>query len=355
MSTFEMGTRSVESAAPLGKNAFRFELSSEGSTPGVVQVVPQSLVNSLSGKRVTLGAWIWASQPVTVHTPQLVTGDNVTVNEVQAGTEPRFYALTTKLQRNITEIRVGLSPGLKKIDADVTVYYDGVLLLEGNHSLASQPEFDGSDGAKGRWGDGQFVNFVRNGSAEAGWPAVQAWLDGLLSANYPGSPSSALAFLLDPLAALPFYRLVLERLSESFWAGFGWGHVPLIGSWSYRLLKIGSLAGGIGAGIAIYRRRRRLRIDLALFIGLSLIAIWGSTLLRGADAMIEGASRLPVARYAYPAIIPTMLLLIFGWLGISAELRRVIKIPESVVYLLFIGFFVALDILGVISLINYYG
>jgi len=95
-------------------------------------------------------------------------------------------------------------------------------------------------------------------------------------------------------------------------------------------------------------------LDLVFFLGVPHIAIWGTTLLRGADAMIEGASYLPVARYAYPAIIPTMLVLIVGWLGISHLFSPRIRIPDYAIAGIIIGFFIAVDVLSIITLNKYY-
>jgi hypothetical protein len=255
---------------------------------------------------------------------------------------------------NETQINVGLAPSIRDDGEDITVYYDGIVFVEGNHPAGSLPKYNDPRALEGTWGEGSFVNILRNGSAEASWPSMNNWLDNLLTENFPGRPSLYLAFLVDIKPAISYYQLAIERLSESFWAGFGWGHVPMRGAWTYRILKLVSLAGLIGAVLAFYRKRKDFPVDSIIFLGLSLFLIWATAFLRGTNTIVDGRYFIPVARYAYPAIIPTMMLLCAGWLEISSKVRRVIKAPEYLTAIMFFAFFLALDILGIFTIFNFY-
>ena len=89
-------------------------------------------------------------------------------------------------------------------------------------------------------------------------------------------------------------------------------------------------------------------------MGVSLIVVWGSTFLRGLTSTLDGPVFIPVARYAYPVIIPTMLILNIGWLEIIGWFERYLKIPTKVLFGLLIGFFILLDGLSIYSIYQFY-
>jgi hypothetical protein len=98
--------------------------------------------------------------------------------------------------------------------------------------------------------------------------------------------------------------------------------------------------------------------DALLLFGILLVGTWVGTISRG--AIYLGITRLyiPVARYAYPAIIPTVTLLAAGWLE-WLSLRKpwtAWKEPARrwvpVVWLLVLGL---LDAYAIASILAYYG
>jgi hypothetical protein len=50
-----------------------------------------------------------------------------------------------------------------------------------------------------------------------------------------------------------------------------------------------------------------------LWLALAGMAIWGTVLVRGLLSSLDPVPYIPTARYAYPVIIPTLLLLVAGW------------------------------------------
>lgn len=51
---------------------------------------------------------------------------------------------------------------------------------------------------------------------------------------------------------------------------------------------------------------------MLLFFALTTLLIWGNTFLRPLP-FLDGVFIFPVARYAFPAMLPTMLALVGGW------------------------------------------
>jgi hypothetical protein len=141
---------------------------------------------------------------------------------------------------------------------------------------------------------------------------------------------------------------------RSFWGLFGWAHVPLKGYRPYFFLLLASLVAGAGLLVALWRRRRVLSWHTMLLLGLTMILIWGMTFVRGASYLGVPDLYLPVARYAYPAIIPTALLFCLGWLEILGLLRQGLRLPAWALPVIYLFIFLGLDLLALFSIYQYY-
>jgi hypothetical protein len=120
-------------------------------------------------------------------------------------------------------------------------------------------------------------------------------------------------------------------------------------------LGIFTLSGLTGALAAFWRKRKEIiHWDVFLFLGLALIGIWGAAFLRGLSSVLEGRNLIPVARYAYPVIIPTMLILNSGWFEVIRWIEKYLKISQKVLLGMLILCFILLDILSVYSIYQYY-
>jgi hypothetical protein len=349
-------TRARNQQAPLGMNTFIFSLSPQTPLPRLIQIIPTPIEENLRGKPVTLGAWIWASKPGKVRTPILVTQTQTIAQEVEVDVQPSFFSFSTKIRPDNTKLNVILSPVKSAVKEGSSVYYDGIVLVEGKRPPNKQPDFDDPDGRRGRWGKASFVNVLRNSSAEDAWPWLRNWADRFISELFPGRASLILALLLDWPAAKSYYLSTFIRISQSFWARFGWGHVPLLLSrFSYPVLGFITLAGLVGGVRAFWRHRKQLPADYIFFFGVSLVFIWGSTIMRGSSSILDGPYLIPVARYAYPVIIPTMLVLDLGWLELFYWLKRILKIPSVVAYAIFLTLFLGLGALSLLTIVKFYG
>ncbi|MBK8418354.1 hypothetical protein [Candidatus Villigracilis saccharophilus] len=78
------------------------------------------------------------------------------------------------------------------------------------------------------------------------------------------------------------------------------------------------------------------------------------TFLRGISSLIGPEIFIPVARYAYPVIIPTMLMLNAGWLEIAYFLERWVHLSPRVKLWVYALFFLGLDLASVYSIAYYY-
>ena len=355
-------TRLFSSEAPVGEHVIRIDIPPNASRPALRQVIPPDEWNRLKEEKVTLGAWMWASEPIRVRSPILWLDGKETFHELDVGIRPKFFAFTGELAEGVNLLRVDLSPLIQPMQRSVTIFYDGLVLAIGDRPLEDAPRFSDPQGRRGEWGQRPFKNMIRNGSGERGWPRLRPWAVSLtkrvIGGTFYGPPSQVLASLLDWEASSSYYRSAAANLMRTFWAKFGWGHVPLLGRKPYRLLAGVTAMGMAGLGLALWRRRRTLpSLPWAslMVLGLALLGIWGIGLVRGAGSFWTSGAFIPSARFVYPAIIPTTLILSLGWLEIERRVWRRSRSQAGMLPVLTFGFFLALDVFALVSLVSYYG
>lgn len=354
-------TRATRSAAPVGNNAIRVEIVPGGEPPALHQVIPPAERRALEGETVSVGAWIWASEPASVRSPALWTDGKQVAHDIRVGIEPAFFAFTTDLSDGPYLVRVDLAPVDGPQDRPLTLFYDGLVLAHGERPTDLAPRFGDPGGREGEWGRSSFENMIRNGSAEKGWPRVRPWAASLaekiIGATFYGPPSELLASVLDWRASSAYYLSAGANLTRTFWAKFGWGNVPLLGSRPYRLLVGFTLIGVAGSALALLRARSRLRkLNWASIsvLGLALIAIWGLGLIRGAGSFWTRWAFIPGARFVFPAIIPTALMLSLGWLEAEHWAWRSLGSRIRSLPVIALALFLALDVYAVVSLMSFY-
>jgi len=355
-----LDSRQTLSPAPVGSNAFAVQVYAGGLCPQecrLIQLLPAETGAALQGQRLTLGAWIWATRPVSVHTPALVLadGNQQYYQTVEVGQTPAFYAFSFQPLGNTRRAWVVLSPGLAAEGVELTVFYDGIVLAYGDRPAAAPPAFDDPQALSGSWGGEPFANVVRNPSAEAAWPRFCSWVDTLGANFFPdrGRPSIILYSLLDVPTAYRYYAQTSRVMLHTFWARFGWGHVPLLGHKPYRYLGVVTLLAVPGVAWLAWRWRKSLPWDALILLGLAAALVWGLAVTRGTFYLIY-TPYIPVARYAYPAIIPTLLILSAGWVAGLRSLCRLVRCPAWSWPLIYVGLFLILDVYALASLRAYY-
>jgi hypothetical protein len=312
----DAGTRQEMDGVPLGAHALALEATEDDPRGEVSQPLLREDVDALRGRTVTLGAWVWATRPITTRSPMIADGRQTTWRPVEVGMEPTFQTVTATVAAGATQIEVKMRPLLDpEVDGEATVYYDGLILTAGEWPFDDTVTFNDPDGRIWSWKGWTFVNVLRNGSVERGWPRVRPRVAGTLRRYARRSPMLFLASVLDWRRTGWVYRPAVLNLLKTFWACFGWGHVSVAPGW-YWGVGVMTALGLVSAVVAVGRRWsvrplswRRALVCLAA----AGLVVWGNALMRPHPFVSDPF--MPSARYVLPAIIPTALALMGGWLG----------------------------------------
>lgn len=343
----------------------------------IYQVIPPQQVRQLRGKTVTVGAWMWASEPVEAYSPRLDVIVRSHWQKVPLDQTPRFVAfhmeVPTEAVRGFLALDPYPDPAFKG-----RVYYEGVVMAEGTFPLDQTPYYYDPRGERGEWDGQPFQNLVRNASAEKAGLRLLPQLDQRLASFLPQNtrPNMVIASFQDWEATSEFYRNTAYFLVQTFWARLGWSHVTLLLPVAYLALLWLTLFGLLGAGIAWFRARREADHTLMLILlGIALLS-WLSTLTRGVVTWGSAGGYLPAARHSFPVMVPTMSALLIGWKQWGSWLSRGSQLwlrgrrateaapsaaaiggwitPAILRKLAFWLFFLSLDALAVLSAISYY-
>jgi hypothetical protein len=349
-------TRFKNPDAPLGDYAFLFAVQEGTVRPQISQVLSQAKLAAIRGKIITIGAWVWADNSITIRLPILSDGEKYSTQTVNIGRKPEFYAFHTAIKEDIERVHILLSPLTAKSQEDVNIYYDGVTLALGNYSRDNPPSFNDPMGREGTWGGKSFENLLDNPSAESGMFNLRPRVDAFIQKYFPINPSWALNSLVDWNKSGWYYKSVAANLLRTFWAKFGWGQVSLLGSKPYRVLTGVSLLGIFGAIGHTIKRKNGLYWEVVILFGFAILFIYGAAIFRGVSSVFSTNNRvfIPAARYALPAIIPTMMVLNIGWLEISRLIQKWTRIRQSYLTALYILFFIGLDVISVLSILRFY-
>jgi hypothetical protein len=350
-------TRAVNSSAPVGEHAFRLDLAHDKNNALILQPLPPTTVLALRNVPVILGAWAWASEPMGAEMQFSCDCGGLQQtfrNDIQVGPTPKFFTYTMTLPVNARHVSIvtTVQPGQEDLKGDL--FFDGLVLVKGTAQPQDLPHFTSESGDSGTWDGKPFVNLLRNSSAESGGPGLRPWASNLIAKVNPYfSPYDVPVSFFDWDGAGWYYRTTGVVILRTFWAKFGWGEVPLLGSRPYRWLGGFSLLGVAGAAWLIWRKRSALPWKELFFLGLALIGIWIQAALRGLSSVI-GWTFIPVARYIFPVIIPTILILCAGWLQILSAFGKWFHLAPKVQYGLYFMLFTGLDIFAIVSIIHFY-
>lgn len=348
-------TRQPSPDAPVGSYVLSLETRPGDATPLSLQILPSADAIALRGLTVTVGAWIWASEPVTVTALRLYEYNLLNASRTIAlGTRPAFYTLTAAMPAKSARPHVALY-GSASRPRPVSVFFDGVTLVAGAMPAAPPPVFANADGGTGVWAGQSFRNLLRDASAEEPWLAVHPRVDPILDRifNLYVPPSLLVLAPLDWNATGWYYLRAADNLLRTFWATFGWGHVPLRSTKPYTPLFVATAVGLVGGAVAAFLQRRRLSTDALVLLALIAVAMWGQTVARGLHSLIDKVF-IPGARYASPAILPSLALLAAGWWQVLSPVRRFLRFPVWTLPGAVILGFVALDAFSLYSLVMFY-
>ena len=350
-------TRIRSNSAPLGNYVFQIIEPTSSSDDRVLQLLSQDDIQRLRGRTVTIGAWMWADVQTRARLPVLSFGSSEVSTEADLGVEPAFYTFQAQVDRKATRLYLALSPYTSSGSPKTTIYVDGITLIEGKRDIKQAPRYEDSSARIGKWSGRPFTNLLINGSAEESGPWVRNWAERIVRSNFPGQPSLSLALstLVDWSPASWYYQMTTKNLFQTFWARFGWGHVPLLGgSLAYKLLAAACLASLAGVLLSLFRHQpAHLPWPAILLLAVAGVSLWFPAFMRGIDSLV-GVIFIPAARYAFPAIIPTLLLLCVGWMEILNIAACRFRIPVRILFMVYSLSFFGLDILALASLLKFY-
>jgi hypothetical protein len=363
-SSFQVEDSRVTSPQAMnGQHAIQIDTGSEVSPSWMVaffQPTSGTYGEQAAGKTYTLGGWVWADRAIKARSPILGTNNQFYSKQIPLTIEPTYFAISMTVEENSSNrVWVNLDPRLPNMNQRTRIYYDGLVLAEGDHTQDGPPQFLDATGQQGEWGGEPFNNMLRNGSAEQGGLRIRLLADKFGARLMPDriQPSFIGSFLLDWKGAGWAYKLTADRIFHTFWGTFGWGHVPIlfIPFWLFLLLSILGLVGAIAWSI------RRLREDRASFpweiIALLLLAIlgaWGAAAVRGSIYLALPRLYIPVARYGFVAVIPTMLILVGGWFEWMQQVSKRVHVPLKGFSIAYIVGWLALAFLGALTILKFY-
>jgi hypothetical protein len=328
-------------AGQLGAGQHAFALAAKPGTPApeMIQVISEDEMARLQGQTVTLGAWMWADRDgTTARLPELRVifysqpNNPITATRaVTVGTQPTWQALSMAVPAGVKYGALMLHPP----QAGSTLYLDELVLVAGDQTFNTPANL------------AAMPNAIRNGSAEQDWPWLRPWAQARLT-NLFADPLryNFLLSPLDPSGASHYYELSARLLFETFWARFSWAQVAVPPA-VFTLLALFTALSLVLTALTWPRWRRWLRPDHALLMGLALFVLWGMAFLRGLP-WLDTVPFLTVARYAYPAIIPTVLVLGLGWSEVIALFAARRPAQRSVMAGL-TGVMIALALLSVVT------
>ena len=142
--------RSQDTRAIIGTHVFQVDVHAEISPQWLVPAF-QSIGNKLPAGTYTFGSWMWASQPIQVQTPTVGVGGQITTNTIELGTTPAFYAFPVTVKKDGLRTWVSLAPKAGPAQEGL-VYYDGLVLAEGEYPIDQEPNYSDADGESGTVG-----------------------------------------------------------------------------------------------------------------------------------------------------------------------------------------------------------
>ena len=225
------------------------------------------------------------------------------------------------------------------------------ILVQGELSSNVPPSFSDESSSRGVWGNQSFVNLVRNAGTQAGWIRFRPLSDYWFSKALHHSPAQILDALLDTEYTWPYLAgTIVPALYTGFFNNFAWGHIRLQAPvWNLLALLLTALAL---LGCVKWSTGSKTAAKSALAAPLFVVALAGILVWLIAIAWPLpyrwAKVTLPSARYTFPALLPTVLVIVGGWWALWP---RRFRVPALVVLILA---FLALDSAAVVTIWSFY-
>ena len=129
----------------------------------------------------------------------------------------------------------------------------------------------------------------------------------------------------------------------------------MLGDRSYLILAILTVVAIAAVPLGLWRNRRSVDWDVLLLLSIALCGIWFAAIVRGTTTSLIARVFIPGARYAYPAIIPTLTVLNFGWLEVLRHAGSRLHLSVRMQHMVYCLLFIVLDIVALVSILRHYG
>ncbi len=146
----ELPLRVKNSGAVIGNYIFQVDANGEVSPAWLVPTF-QSIGNVIPAGKYTFGAWMWANQPIRVQTPSVGVGTTLTFNMVELGSTPAFFAFPVLVEKDGLRTWISLAPKAAPAQQGL-IYYDGLVLAEGEYPIHQEPMYSDAQAQGGNWG-----------------------------------------------------------------------------------------------------------------------------------------------------------------------------------------------------------
>ncbi|MBA3944450.1 MAG: hypothetical protein H0X37_07785 [Herpetosiphonaceae bacterium] len=314
-------------------------------------------VSHIAGRTVTIGGWIWATEPTIAQAPGLVISNigttdlTLLTHPIMITTTPTFTAWTTKLTPSAGKVYVAFSGNLPGGKKPIQLFLRNPILIEGVAPSSDAPLFSDADATRGSWGQQSFVNVVRNAGTQRGWPRLRPEFDRLFSRALHQSPAQILDALFDISYTWPYLvGTVGPALYSEFFSNFAWGHVRLqspIWEIAARIISILAVCGCLKWVIRNRTAPLPSRGSALLVLAVAGVLVWLLALLwplpyRWSRVLV------PSARYTFPALLPTVLVVVGGWQALWPR-----RLRSLALYLLLLAV-VVLDAAAVATIWSFY-
>jgi hypothetical protein len=329
------------------------DLNGITNTQTAAQLFSPETRTLIKGQPVTIGAWVWSDAPARVFLGFNSWGGWRTAVEFEAPTNPQLVTTTILVPDSATGVYMELGAAAKGADPTNRVYFDGVFLIPQAIPDASTVEFSDHILAELATAQGNLSNLVSNPSMERNWLRFRSRVVGAVDPRLPLNLDYTMSAFSNLSGTGWYFSIAMQNLMETFWARFGWGNVPLLGAYSYAVLVAVSVIGLVGAARALFRGAGKGYRDVIIFLALAGLTLWAQAVLRGISTLFE-TNLQAVARYAYPAIVPTTLLLTAGWTALTGWFTRRRQVRMIHFLIVYLGFLAGLNLLAIASILVYY-
>ncbi len=205
----------ADEQAPLGEIVFALSKSEESPSSRISQLIPDDGKPRTGKTDYTVGAWIWADRPAVVRTPVLHSTHKSVSRLVEVNREPQYFTYTEMIGAQARPYKLSVDLDSNIEEDQLTVYYDGIVLVEGDWQ-GDTPQFRDASAAGGIWGGREFSNLVRNPSGELSSITFRPWIDEALLNIVPGNPELTLGLLQDPAPLAAYYTAAMKLLFHTF-------------------------------------------------------------------------------------------------------------------------------------------